>query len=217
MADRTGDPDNPTPTDDAPAAAAVGTRSSSGGIPRSRLYAALSLPVVVIIAVIIGGVIWSKQQPAGVTEPIAVVPVSAPGAAGRHCSQLMTALPNDLTDAPHREAIGNPAGTAVWGDPPIILRCGLPTPTELTCSSALTQVSNANGEPGVQWLQLSEGGQTTYLAADRPVRIALTLPDGAGTGTIQQISSVISGIMPTTAGADGNVCTAGKLPAADDK
>lgn len=173
--------------------------------------------MVVILAVIIGGVIWSKQQPAGATEEIAVVPVSAPGAAGQHCSQLMTALPKDLTDAPHREAIGNPAGIAVWGDPPIILRCGLPTPAELTCSSALTQVSNANGQPGVQWLQLSEGGQTTYLAADRPVRIALTLPDGAGTGTIQQISSVISGIMPSTAGADGNVCTAGKLPATHDQ
>jgi hypothetical protein len=217
VAERTEDPDHRTPADDAASPAPVGTPNSSGGISRSRLYAALSLPVVVIIAVIIGGVIWSKQQPAGATEEVAVVPVSAPGAAGTHCSQLMTALPKDLTDAPHREAIGDPAGTAVWGDPPIILRCGLPTPAELTCSSALTQVSNANGQPGVQWLQLSEGGQTTYLAADRPVRIALTLPDGAGTGTIQQISSVISGIMPSTAGADGNVCTAGKLPATDDK
>lgn len=124
----------------------------------------------------------------------------------------MTALPADLSGAQRRHVVGSPPGTAAWGDPPWILRCGLPTPAELTCSSALTQVSTPNGEPGVQWWQNGEGGQTTYLAVDRGVRIALTVPDGSGSGAIQQLSAVISGVLPARA-----VCSGGALLPTDDK
>lgn len=172
----------------------------------------LSLPIVVIIAVVVGGVIWQHQQPAAATGPVAVSSIDAPGAAGRYCKELMTALPASLGTAVKRQVIDNVAGTAAWGDPAIVMRCGLPTPAELSCSSALTQVSNANGEAGVQWLQLSESGETTYLAADRPVRIAITLPDGTGTGAIQQMSAVISGIIPARP-----ICSNGTLLPTDDK
>jgi len=192
-------PDRPDPTRHSP-------------ISRGRLYAALTLPLVVIVAVIIGGIIWSGQQPAGSTGPVAAPAVPSPGGSGRLCSRLMTALPADLSGAQRREVIGSPPGTAAWGDPARILRCGLPTPAELTCSSALTQVSTPNGEPGVQWWQNSEGGQSTYLAVDRGVRIALTVPDGSGSGAIQQMSAVISGVLPARA-----VCSGGKLLATDDQ
>ncbi len=172
----------------------------------------LSLPIVVIIAVVVGGLIWKNQQPAAATGPVTVSSIDAPGATGRYCKQLMTALPDSLGTSAKRQLVGDLAGTAAWGDPAIVLRCGLPTPSELTCSSALTQVSNANGQPGVQWLQLSDSGQTTYLAADRSVRIAITLPDGTGTGPIQQMSAVISGIMPARA-----ICSNGTLLPTDDK
>lgn len=177
----------------------------------------LALPVVVIIAVVVGGVIWSRQQPASATEPLAVAAVPAPGAAGKYCSTLKTALPATLDGRPQRSLVGDGTGTAAWGDPAVVLRCGLPTPVELTCSAALTVISSGNsGVAGVQWLQLSEGGQSTYIAADRPVRVAVTLPDKAGTAAIQDLSSVIAGVLPSTVGADGKVCTDGKLPATDD-
>lgn len=172
----------------------------------------LSLPIMVIIAVVVGGLIWKNQQPAAATGPVTVPSIDAPGAAGRYCKELMTALPGTLGTAAKRPVVGDLAGTAAWGDPAIVMRCGLPTPAELTCASALTQVSNANGEAGVQWLQLSNSGDTTYLAADRPVRIAITLPDGTGTAAIQQMSAVISGIMPARA-----ICSNGTLLPTDDK
>lgn len=184
---------------------------------RVRLYGVLSFVVVVVAAVIVGGVIWSKSQSAGDTGPVAVAAAPAPGAAGTNCKNLMTALPADLAGSPKREVIGSPPGVAAWGDPAITLRCGLPTPQELTCSAQLTQVSNANGQPGVLWLQLSEGGQTTYLAADRAVRIAVTMPEGAGTAVIQELSSVISGVLPSTADAAGHICTNGTLHPTSDK
>ncbi|WP_051266857.1 DUF3515 domain-containing protein [Nakamurella lactea] len=183
----------------------------AAGGTRNRLIGVLSFVIVVVVAVIVGGVIWSHSQPAGDTGPVAVGAAPAPGAGGKNCTALMTALPAQLAGSARREVIGSPTGVAAWGDPAITLRCGLPTPQELTCSAGLVQLSNANGQPGVLWLQQSEGGQTTYLAADRPVRIAVTLPDNAGTGPIQELSSVISGVLPSTADAQGHICTDGTL------
>lgn len=180
--------------------------------PRAALIAALSLPVVVIIAIIVGGLIWSKQNPAPDTSPVAVGAVEAPAAGSKYCTDLMSALPDKLGEDARREVIGKPPGIAVWGSQEITLRCGLGTPAELTCSSQLNRVDNPNGLPGVMWLQVRGQGATSYFAADRPVRIALTLPDGSGTEAIQEISAIVTGVMPTTANADGTLCTGGKLP-----
>jgi hypothetical protein len=67
----------------------------------------------------------------------------------------------------------------------------VPTPTELTCSAPI-QVVN-----GVSWLLLSGDGATTYLAVDRAVRVALTVPDSiTSTGPWQQTSNVIAATLP---------------------
>lgn len=175
----------------------------------------LALPLVVVIAVVVGGVIWSRSQPTS-SEPLGLPAVPTPGGTGKYCTALHTALPDQLGGLQRRQVIGDPVDSAAWGDPAVVLRCGLPTPAELTCSSQLTQVSGANDLQGVLWLQISEGGQTTYVAADRPVRIALTLPDGSGSAAIQDLSAVIAGVMPSTARSDGKLCTDGKLPATQD-
>lgn len=182
---------------------------------RGMLLALLALPVVLIVAVVIGGVVWSRST-SSAAEPLGLPAVPSPGGDGKYCAALYSALPSTLGGQPRRTLVGDPQDAAAWGDPAIVLRCGLPTPAELTCSSQLTAVSGANGLAGVLWLQLSEGGQTTYLAADRPVRIALTLPDGAGSAAIQDLSAVIAGTMPSTARADGKLCTGGRLPATQD-
>lgn len=191
-------------------------RVPAGEPRRGMLLMLLTLPIVVIAAVVVGGVIWSKNTPES-TAPLALAAVPAPGGTGKYCSELSTALPAELGGLKRRTLVGEADGSAAWGDPAIILRCGLPTPAELDCSSKLIAISDANNVARVQWLQRSEGGQTTYLATDRPVRIALTLPDGTGTDAIQQLTSVISGVMKSTAQPDGTLCRAGTLPATDDR
>ena len=42
---------------------------------------------------------------------------------------------------------------------PVILRCGIPTPQELTCAAVIQEVD------GVAWLPLVGTGATTYLAS----------------------------------------------------
>jgi len=131
---------------------------------------------------------------ADVRDPLAVSAVDAPAATSAPCATLLAALPDPLGTLPRRKlAQGDDpqlAGVAAWGEPAVILRCGLPTPAELTCSAAVQVVD------GVAWLPLHGSGVTTYLVVDRPVRVALTVPDGTGTGPWQELSKIIGQHLP---------------------
>ncbi|MET3803845.1 hypothetical protein ABIB25_000831 [Nakamurella sp. UYEF19] len=164
-----------------------GTAPEQRSRPSWQAIAALVVVVAAIgVAVVLGYV--HTRNPVVVSGPLAVSTFDQPGANSAACKSLMPALPGKLGDGPRRQIDGEPAGIAAWGDPAVILRCGLETPQDLTCSSALVQVN------GVSWLQLTEAGlgSTTYIAADRSVRVAVTVPDGSGTAAIQQVSNAVS-------------------------
>lgn len=144
------------------------------------------------------------------TGPLAIPAVPAPGADGRYCDALLPALPASLVDKPRRPLVVDTPGTAAWGDPATILRCGVPDPAELTCAAQLTTFTSAAGV-SVTWLQISEGSAITYLAVDRPVRIAVTLGAGSGVAPIQQLSEVIGTALPRQ-----EVCTGGTVSPADN-
>ena len=159
--------------------------------------AAVSLLGVAVAALVVGAKVASRTDP---NAPLALPGVEAPAAQSATCTTLLSALHGTVGDQPPRTIDPPVPGAAAWGNPPIVLRCGIPTPAELNCSSALQVVD------GVAWLQLSGTGQTTYLVADRPVRIALTVPDGSGTAAIQDVSRVLTGTTPQQ-----SVCTDGAL------
>lgn len=165
-----------------------------------QVIAALALVVVGIGVVAVLGRI-NTSNPVVSTGPLPIAVVGQPDADTASCRTLMPALPQRLANGPRRTLVGQTDGVAAWGDPAVILRCGLETPAELTCSSALTLVD------GVSWLQLpGQGvGDTTYLAADRSVRIAVTIPDGSGTGVIQQVSETVGATLPARPVCNGGL------------
>ncbi|MGH3978634.1 MAG: DUF3515 domain-containing protein, partial [Pseudonocardiaceae bacterium] len=81
---------------------------------------------------------------------------------------------------------------AAWGQPPTVLRCGLGRPAELTASSRLLAVS------GVQFLEIPGPGATRWVVVDRPVYVAVTLPDGVGSAPLQQVATAVRGTLPRT-------------------
>lgn len=111
---------------------------------------------------------------------------------------MLEALPRELAvgDArvPRRAlAEPAPAGTVAWGDAkhdPLTVRCGIDAPQELTPTAQLLDVS------GVSWLEINQGGDTSWLAVDRPVYVALTAPEGTGTGPIQDLSEILRNTFP---------------------
>ena len=162
--------------------------------------------LVLILGTLVVAVVLAKHKqanPVAANAPLPIATVGQPGADTAACRALMPALPATLAGAARRTLEGGGSSIAAWGDSPVILRCGLESPQELTCSAGLTQVD------GVSWLQLTEPGlgSTTYLAADRSVRVAVTVPDDFGSGgqtahqaarlaAVQQISDAVMATLP---------------------
>jgi hypothetical protein len=160
------------------------------GPPRALLIAAIVVAVSAIIGILVFAAL--RQSPPGQQSvPIASVP--APKAGSPDCRALADALPERLGDyhrAPAAEPV--PQGAAAWtaDGEPVILRCGLDRPAEFVVGSPL-QVVNA-----VQWFEIRDEGRSTWFAVDRPVYVALTLPQGSGPTPIQEISDVIAKSLP---------------------
>lgn len=164
----------------------------------------LLVVALVVTAVVVAGQI--ESSPVADTSPLAVPSVPAPGASGKWCGELHEALPDTVGDQPQRQVIGDYRSIAVWGDPAIILRCGLDDPAELDCASALTTFT-APGAGSVSWLRLEDSASITYFAVDRPVRIAVSLPPGSGADPLMDISAAVASALPEQPVCDGAVLT----------
>ena len=143
--------------------------------------AAIALAVVAIIAIIVTASVINSRPVSTADDPLVVSSVEAPGATSAACTSLMTALPDPLGQLPRRDLVQGDdpllTGVAAWGEPAVVLRCGTPTPEELTCSAVIQVVD------GVSWLPLQGAGVTTYLAV------------GTGTGPWQEMSRLIGGTL----------------------
>lgn len=173
------------------------------------MYAAIGVAVLAVVTVIIAASVVNSRPTTSVDDPLAVAAVEAPGAGTPACSTLTAALPAELGGLPRRtlQQADDPslAGVAAWGEPAVILRCGVPTPAELNCSAAVQEVD------GVAWIPIAGGGDTSYFVADRSVRIALTVPaEVTSTGPWQDASKLIAATLP-----ERDICTGGVLLPAD--
>ena len=167
---------------------------------RPAVVLAIALPV--LLALVVAGLAlyarsggFTPDPPAPETGPLAVAPVDAPAAGSAACASLLAALPTDLPGDPAltTRPIAEPAqpGAKAWAASPrpVVLRCGLPRPQELTPTSTLTEVN------GVSWLTITDGTPeptlVTYVAVDREVYVALTTPTQIGSGPVQTVSDTI--------------------------
>ncbi|MFB9908024.1 DUF3515 domain-containing protein [Allokutzneria oryzae] len=188
-------------------------KPTDNAFPRPLVILAVGLPVLLAIAV---GVIGLLSGPADEAErelqarreqeisaarrtgPLPLPPVSAPGSASPECRAVLDGLPAELTSnseklARRQIAEPAPAATVAWGSPkvdPVVLRCGLDRPNELTRTSPLLIVG------GVTWLEIAEPGVSTWVAVDRPVYVVLTIPQDAGTGPLQEVSATVARALP---------------------
>ncbi len=180
-----------------------------------RLVAAIAVPLIAIVVIVVLARMVGSEPATDASAPLVLAAVEAPGAATPACAQLMADLPTVLGGLDRRQLAGADSGSsdggstgaqgsgtadtdaaavAAWGDPPVVLRCGVPTPAELTCSAPVQVVD------GVTWLPLTGQGATTYLAVDRSVRVALTVPDGiTTTGPWQEMSRTVARALPERA------------------
>ncbi|MGH3772873.1 MAG: DUF3515 domain-containing protein [Pseudonocardiaceae bacterium] len=160
--------------------------------PRWPLGIALALAVALVVGVLIAAAMV-RGQPLG---PLGLAAIPAPSAGSSDCARLLAALPEKVDGSEmgawerRRLAAPAPSGAAGWGEPPVVLRCGLDRPAELTATSRLLDVS------GVQFLEIVNPGTSTWVAVDRGVYIVVALPPTSGSGPLQQIATAIASTLP---------------------
>ncbi|TCO57032.1 uncharacterized protein DUF3515 [Actinocrispum wychmicini] len=168
----------------------------------AAVAAVLLIVGVIIVSLVFGSRGRDRASPTPPdptrTGPVALGPVIAPAAGSPECGTLLTKLPATLQSGstvlakvPLREPA--PPATAAWADQradPVVLRCGLDRPAELTPTTTLRAVS------GVSWLPVDGTDSTTWYLADRTVYVAVTIPATAGTGPLQDLSDLIGKTLP---------------------
>lgn len=172
--------------------------TETGAPPRALIIAAAVLAVALAAAVAVLGLLSSSEDVPDEPGPLPLVSIPAPQADSRACAALVKAAPAELESAGEqlrRRELAKPAppATLAWGlDNPVVLRCGLDRPPELTRTSSLRQIN------GVRWLEVPGDVSSTWYVVDRPVYAALTVPADAGTGPLQQISDTVAATLEQT-------------------
>ncbi len=151
----------------------------------------------VLIAVLAAAAVLIIAAQRSDRPPVPVSAVRAPQAADPPCTSLLAVLPDRLGDYRRAElAFPAPPGVAAWRidatSEPVILRCGLERPDDFVVGSPLQVVDE------VSWFRVAEADRVTWFAVDRPVYVALTLPQDSGPTPIQELSDVIAKNLPAT-------------------
>ena len=127
-------------------------------------------------------------------EDLPVLPVEVPPAtaeADAHCPALMGALPLDLLEDPGRMVQSDTPYAAAWGEPPVVLVCGVPAPEGLVPGEGLFTIN------GVTWfVDQSDPDATVWTAVDRVVYVAVTLPPDVDSAPVTALSGVIAAALP---------------------
>jgi uncharacterized protein DUF3515 len=110
-------------------------------------------------------------------SPEVAVP-SPDGDAARACRSLSEALPRRV-DEQEREALDQDTPyAAVWGDPAIVLRCGVRRPVLLTPGSdSYDPTADAVDVNGVPWLMEEETDGIRFTTTERTMFVEVTVPD----------------------------------------
>lgn len=162
------------------------------------VVAAVVIPVVLLAVVLVMvRQVGDEAAEAAADEPVTAVDLPAPGAESEECAALLESLPDSLGDA-GRVAFREPAprGAAAYRMPDaesVVVRCGLDAPPSFTVGVTLQAVN------GVQWFNEPDPDPavtaSTWVAVDRAQYVAVTLPEGSGTGPIQDLSDALEASM----------------------
>ena len=99
-----------------------------------------------------------------------VEPPTPDAAARQVCSRLVPALPSHLDAATRRVTRPTDPLTVAWGEPPLVLRCGVERPAGLSPTSEILEVE------GVEWFLVESDAGFTFTTVGRTASVELLVP-----------------------------------------
>jgi hypothetical protein len=121
------------------------------------------------------------------------------------CRELHRALPRKLDGRSRNDPGPRSAYTAGWGNPAIILRCGVVRPPKMIdpkVAEGGDPDAVAGGVDGVDWLMEKQGdGTWRFTTAGRVAYVQISLPEGMsaqeeGTAVLTQIAADVKKAIP---------------------
>jgi hypothetical protein len=111
--------------------------------------------------------------------------------ANADCPALMKLLPLELMGAPSRRVTSASPFAYAWGDPPVVLRCGVAAPAGYVRGSSAIQIN------GVQWyVDTSDPTATVWTTVDRPVYVEMRLPSSVDSAPVTALTVQIAKALP---------------------
>ncbi|NEE03626.1 DUF3515 domain-containing protein [Phytoactinopolyspora halotolerans] len=108
------------------------------------------------------------------------------------CATLIDRLPDVLGDAVRRDVEPDSLPVAAWGQPAIVLRCGVHLPGSYRPDAQLLDIN------GIGWFAEEGDGGTFFTATDRETMVEVAIPDDyAPEGFIlEELNPVIADVIP---------------------
>lgn len=123
----------------------------------------------------------------GVIPPADVDPATA-----QVCADFVDALPDTVSGQASQETDPPSPLTAAWGDPVIVVRCGVERPAALEPSSQLTSVN------GVDWFVEELTGGYLFTTYGRQAYVEVTVPNDYSPeiGAVTELSAAVAETVP---------------------
>lgn len=159
----------------------------------------MTLPVVVILGLLLGHAA-EHREPADPPSSGQILPPLTPSAppsnaaADGPCTTVLTTLPVQLGTLVPRIVHSDPDSPFVlaWGDPAVVLRCGVARPSALRPASSDLDI----GVDGVFWLPVQHEGVTVWTTVDREVYIEVTVPKSYAQPPLGPLAEAIAKALP---------------------
>jgi hypothetical protein len=123
-----------------------------------------------------------------------VVPVDVPPVtpqADASCPALMSSLPLELSGEQSRRVQSASPFAYAWGDPAIVLVCGVDRPAGYVVGVSAIQIN------GVQWFVDTGNPDTTvWTTVDRPVYVQISLPASVDSAPVTALTTRIAQALP---------------------
>ncbi len=101
---------------------------------------------------------------------VTVTPPHPTGAAATACRAVVKDLPRTVVDAEARQVSPGTALAAAWGDPPVVLRCGVGRPAKLRHTSPCAEVN------GVGWFAERARRGYIFTTVGRATYVEVSVP-----------------------------------------
>ncbi|MDQ1702286.1 MAG: hypothetical protein QOF57_1538 [Frankiaceae bacterium] len=142
----------------------------------------------------LGAVLAASLAACRSPSTVALVPPTPTGATATACAALVSGLAHDVAGRSRRSVSPSSPYVAAWGDPPILLRCGVPA-HESTSADSEVDVG------GITWRVRTIGDYVQWDSVNRATGVEVRVPlvDTSQEGAMSEISDAVRAAIPAGA------------------